>query len=135
MNELKPTLLIVDAGVRYWEDARVNGVKDESGTLIPFRSGERWKPVIDLATGKILDWPKGTVADIHYKVCDDGYYWIDNGPTGDRLKWKGDYVPDDFLCAGNRGYGDYIILKINEDGLIQGWKTPMVDINEWKELN
>lgn len=48
--------LIVEAGVRYWEDATVNGVEDSDGTLIPFRAGGNWCPIIDIGTGRVLDW-------------------------------------------------------------------------------
>ena len=64
------TKLRVSAGVRYWEDASVNGVEDTDGTLIPFRKGDLWCPIIDLETGQIYDWPAGANAYIHYKVCD-----------------------------------------------------------------
>ena len=45
--------LVVDARVRYWEDAEVNGVSDEEGELIPLKEDESLKPVIELATGRI----------------------------------------------------------------------------------
>lgn len=129
---LGSSLLVVDAGVRYWEDATVNGVEDSEGTLIPHRNGERWQPAIDLATGEILDWPTGTTADVHYKVCDDGEYWLAD-ETGKRLwKWGGCYVPDDLLCVGDRGYGDYIIFKVGADGKIAGWKRPTINAADWE---
>lgn len=128
----EPKLLIVDAGVRYWEDARVNGKADEDGTLIPFRKGDRWNPTIELTTGKMVDWPNGITADIHYKVCDDGEYWLAD-EHGVLFKWLGYYVPDDLLCVGDRGYGDYIILKVNQDGFIQGWSKPVIDEKEWSQ--
>ena len=56
--------LQVSAEVRYWEDAAINGAEDEAGTLIPFRNGDLWEPVIDLVAGRIVDWPEGVVADI-----------------------------------------------------------------------
>jgi hypothetical protein len=132
METQKPVLLIVDAGVRYWEDAAVNGEEDSDGTLIPHRRGDRWRPAIELATGAILDWPTGTTADVHYKVCDDGEYWLTD-ETGKRLlKWKGYYVPDRFLCVGDTGYGDYIIFKVGPDGVIHGWKQPAIRSEEWE---
>jgi len=56
-------------GVRYWEDASVNGSDGDQGS-IPMRSGDEWCPVIDLDDGTILDWPEGITADIDYKVSD-----------------------------------------------------------------
>lgn len=122
----------VCAAVRYWEDASVNGVPDKDGSLIPFRYGDLWKPLIRLDDGVIAGWPHGTTANIHYKVCDCGDYFIADENEERVLKWKGDYVPDSFLCHGDRGYGDYIILKVAVDGSILNWRTPTIDPDEWK---
>ena len=131
---LGSVLLVVDAGVRYWEDATVNDQVDTEGTLIPCRSGELWKPVIELATGKIRDWPQGTTADIHYKVCDAGEYWLADEAGNQLAKWKGHYVPDRLLCVGDRGYGDYIILTVESDGRIEGWHAPEIDADDWQRV-
>lgn len=116
--------LKVSAGVRYWEDAKVNGVEDADGTLIPIRNGDAWEPVIDIASGLVLDWPAGTTADIHYKVCDAGIYQLLNYERQVVAEYAG-YVPD-CLSPQESGFGDYIILKIGPDGAIEGWK-PMID--------
>jgi hypothetical protein len=129
---MSPSVLIVDARVRYWEDAEVNGVDDAEGSLIPCREGNSWKPSIELATGKILGWPTGTTADIHYKICDDGDYWLADSEGNKLYKWAGDYVPDRLLCVGDSGYGDYIILKVLEDGRIADW-VGIIELKEWVE--
>jgi hypothetical protein len=125
---------MVDARVRYWEDAVVNCYEDVAGSLIPCREGNSWKPSIELATGKILGWPMGTTADIHYKVCDDGDYWLADSEGNKLYKWAGDYVPDRLLCVGDSGYGDYIILKVRADGRIADWVMPLFDTGEWVRL-
>lgn len=121
----------VCAEVRYWEDARVNGADDNDGTLIPFRIGSLWKPLIRLADGYIIGWPEGTTASIHYKVADQGEYWLTDESQERIAKWKGDYVPDEFLCVGDNGYGDYIIFKVGADGKIAGWTLPDIVDKEW----
>ncbi len=127
--------LVVDARVRYWDDAEINGIQDsEDGLLMPFQSGESWCPVIDLETGMIHGWPKGTTADIHYKVFDDGDYWLSDIGGNRVAKWKGLCVPDAFLCVGDRGYGDYIIMKVDGAGMIEGWTQPEIDPEEWEIL-
>jgi hypothetical protein len=123
---VKAIYIEVCAGVRYWEDASVNGVEDTDGVLIPMRKGGTWTPVIRLADGAVMDWPQGMTADVHYKVCDQGEYWLLDDDLGRVAKWAGFYVPDDFLCHGDHGYGDYIIFKIGGDGLIEGWRAPEV---------
>jgi len=135
----KATRLIVKAGVRYWEDARINDIPDEEGTLVPFRWGDRWRPVIELSSGRIIDWPVGVTADIHYKVCDDGEYWLADEHNVPLAKYGTDptdtsYVPNDILCIGDNGYGDYIIMTVGPDGIIAGWKPPVIDPREWVTL-
>jgi hypothetical protein len=121
------TYIEVSAGVRYWEDATIYAVDDDKGTLTPFKRGDSWCPVIRLADGQIMDWPAGTNADIHFKVCDDGEYWILDENKKRIGKWAGYYVPNDFLCHGGQGHGDYIILKIDAEGVIQKWSKPEVE--------
>ena len=127
----KCTHLIVSARVRYWEDARINGIEDTDGTLIPFRRGDLWEATIELATGQFVGWPVGTVADIYYKVCDQGEYWLGGRSAEHVYKWRDDYVPDDLLCVGTRGYGDYILLRVGPDGTIIDWEPPQIDWEEW----
>lgn len=112
--------LHVRAGVRYWEDATVNGVEDEQGDLIPCRDGEDWKPIINIETGQITNWEQGKVADIHYKICDDGDYYLKDEKEEEVLHLEG-YVPS-VLCINDQGYGDYIIIKVDENGFIEDWK-------------
>ncbi|HVE20612.1 MAG TPA: hypothetical protein VNC39_01435 [Acidocella sp.] len=121
----------VEAGVRYWEGSTLNGEVDEDGN-IPRRKRDAWCPVIELETGRVIDWPPGTTADIHYKVCDDGRYWLLDASGAGLAKWKGYYVPNSILCVNDNGYGDYIIMKIGGDGLVIGWKKPDIDADQWE---
>lgn len=82
--------------VRYWEDGIVDGKEDTEGDKIPLRDGDNWNIVIDLERGIILDWPMGTTASVHYKVCDAGCYTLLNNYFEDVMK-KADYVPA-MLC-------------------------------------
>ena len=109
------------AEVRYWEDAYLNGEEDIDGK-IPLRMGKNWTPVIDLDNGRVMDWPEGVTADIHYKVCDASEYWLLDR-AGERIaKWK------------DNGYGDYIVFKIGDDGLIEGWTKPDIDSEQWENV-
>lgn len=103
--------------------------------MIPHRAGSRWQPVIELATGQIRNWPEGTTADVFFKVCDDGEYWLAD-QAGKRLwKWNGHYVPDDLLCIGEQGFGDYIVFRVAANGLIEGWRAPALDAGEWSPVD
>jgi hypothetical protein len=122
------TLLKVDAEVRYWEDATVNNEEDEEGTLIPCRVGDSWRPTIDIDAGVIRDWPAGTTAKIHYKVCDAGVYTLTD-EAGAVVVRKDGYVPA-MLSPGGSGYGDYIIMNVGEDGAIANWRVELADFQE-----
>ena len=113
-----------DIGVRYWEDGEVNGLQDsDDDPKMPLIHYGRWKLDIDLSTGKIKDWPEGTTASVHYKVCDDGRYQLldeEDNVVADVF----DYVPD-MLSPKGSGYGDYVIMDIDASGKIKGWKADL----------
>jgi len=119
-KEYDAKTLHVSAGVRYWEDAEVNGVEDVDGDLIPCRNGDNWTPIIDLSTGKITNWEQGKTAKIHYKVCDDGSYELRTA-SGEIITKIDGYVPDT-MCPDGNGYGDYIKMTIDENGIIENFK-------------
>lgn len=131
MNQAK--YIEVSAAARYWEDATLNGVSDEEGK-IPCRRGDCWEPLIDLLSGKIINWTEGNEAKVHYKVCDAGEYWLLDENKQRIAKWKDYYVPDNILCIGSKGYGDYLIMNIDQTGQILGWKKPYIDEDEWEEV-
>jgi hypothetical protein len=119
--------LHVFAFVRYWEDAEVNGEADNEGDFIPCKRGEMWCPVIDLDRGKIINWEQGKSADIHYKVCDAGTYELYDEMGKLFVKRENCYVPR-ILCPKQNGYGDYIIMKVDENGFIANFKADIEDL-------
>lgn len=132
--EVEAKTLQVKAGARYWEDATVNGVEDINGDLIPCRidgDDDNWFPVIDIDSGVITNWDKGKTAEIHYKVCDDGLYIVFDENEKEIARKEG-YVPDTMSPKEN-GYGDYIIMDVDENGLIQDWKFDIRDFIESEE--
>lgn len=123
--------LVVDCAPRYWEDSLVSlegsyiDIEDKDGDLIPCRNGDHvkrlsWNLMIDIDTGQILNWEIGKSARIHYKVCDAGVYVIfnDNFKECQYILWN--YVPN-ILSIGGEGYGDYIIMRINKEGIIENF--------------
>lgn len=130
-KEVEITTLWVFAEVRYWEDSTINGVDDDEGDLTPFRDGDMWCPIINVDSGIIRDWPVGTTASIHFKICDSGSYFLKDDTGETVLSIERDYVPS-ILCPNDNGYGDYIILNINENGQIQNWE---IDISSFQDKN
>jgi hypothetical protein len=87
----------------------------------PLRNGNEWQGTIDLATGKIKEWPEGTGdRRIFMKVCDGGTYSL-LGPDGNAVATLSNYVPE---CIPEGG--DYIDFKISSDGVINNW-NPRAD--------
>ena len=126
------TTLEVFANVRYWEDATINGVRDENEDLTPCKKGDLWCPIIEIDSGQITNWVKGTVADIHFKVCDQCAWGIKDENGQVLLKSEGDYVPGS-LSPKENGYGDYIIMDIDADGFIKDWDFNISDFTENEE--
>jgi len=106
--------------VRYWEDADVNGVREQKDIFtVPCRVGDSWRPVIDIEKGEILNWTQGITASLYYKVCDAGLYTLLDETDQPITVLKG-YVPD-MMCPEGGGCGDYIIMNIDENGRIAKW--------------
>lgn len=116
--------LQVKARVRYWEDAEVNGEDDtETGDNVPCKVGDFWCPIIDIETGIIDNWEQGKTAEVHYKVCDDGEYSLIDDKGKIIVSIEG-YVPN-IMCPKKKGFGDYIIMDIDEKGQIANWKIDL----------
>jgi hypothetical protein len=127
--EFEVTTLKVQAGVRYWEDSEFSGVEaEEDGSDTPCKQGDYWCPVIDIATGKILNWTIGITGNIHYKVCDDGKYTLLDA-DGSIIVEKDGYVPN-CMSPKENGYGDYIKMDILSDGTIVDWNPTFNDFTD-----
>lgn len=120
--------LQVIAKVCYWEDSTVNGMNDDvDNPIIPCRSGDYWTPRIDIQTGQIQDWTHGVFAEVCYKVCDEGTYTLldEKNQVIDSVEG---YVISS-MCPEGGGYGDYIIMDIDENGVIKNWAFNPDDFN------
>ena len=93
---------------------------------MPCKQGDLWCPEINIETGIIENWEIGKTANIHYKVS-DCCSWVIQDSNGRVIYFQDDgYVPDN-LCPAERGYGDYIIMNIDENGQIDKWKFNIDD--------
>jgi len=112
--------LLAKVGARYWEDSLLNGVEDIDKKM-PCIVDNYWCPLININTGVIINWKKGNVADIHYKCCDDGSYGLLDIDKN-LITHREGYVPK-ILDLYKDSYGDYIIMKIDSDGMIRDWNN------------
>lgn len=126
-KEFDVKFLAATAGIRYAEDVEVDGKECSELSQLPLNDGEYWQVIIAVDTGIIEKWPIGKTAKIHAKVCDDGTYSILDAKKQEIKTYSG-YVPDCF-AIGEIGYGDYIIMEIDENGKINGWEP---SFDEWQ---
>lgn len=133
--EVEIDKIFVKALVRHPKDAYINtgsGWEDEDNInfKMPFLFKENkqvfWKPLIDVNTGNIINWPKGISAKICYKVVDE--FACDLIDSNDSLVFRYDgYVPS-FMALDEEGYGDYIYITIENNGHIKGWSFSEADV-------
>ena len=119
-KEFDVKYLLAEVGARYWEDSDVNGDEDTNGDLIPCRDGDYWKPLIELETGKILNWEIGKTAKIHYKSCDDNIFKLLDKDKNIIKEIEG-YVID-MMSPAENGFGDYVIMNIDANGIIDAFE-------------
>ena len=137
-QEHDTNIMCCEIGVRYWEDASYydseTGIwidDDEDNPKIPCRTGETWRPIIDLNTNRILNWQPGVRYRTHYKCCDCFYCKIlDNLEPPSLLREYEGYVPE-----GLGEDGDYVIWEIDEDGTIIGGFNFTQDTIDYMERN
>ncbi|MBR5983387.1 MAG: hypothetical protein IK025_06675 [Bacteroidales bacterium] len=95
--------------------------KEFSENEIPCRQDdEHWVVTIDLTTHKIIEW-KQEYGDMYLftKVVDDGTYSLLDENKNELYRIDG-YVPNNLLPEKD-GFGDYLTLQVNEDGIIENW--------------
>ena len=121
---------------RYWEDSQIKEFNSneyqydtEEGDIIPCKNNSLWELVVDIEYGKILNWTNGVSAKIHYKVVDQGNYVIFDNKLNCTYHRIDEYVPK-FLSIDDNGYGDYIIITIDENGFIRNWNPESIEIEE-----
>ena len=105
-----------------WEDATVNGIEDtEQGDNIPCKEDEYWNIKIDVDSGVIQDWDNTKEANIHYKSADDNQFeFLDENE--EQIATYDGYVPDFLECTEEQGFGNYVLLEIENSGKIKNWK-------------
>jgi len=119
-KKVKIKTLAIAAKIKDWSESIINNVEDAKGTLTPCRIDNFWKPVIDINTGIIKNWVQGVKAEVCFKVIDGGSYYLNDEDGNIVLSIEKGYVPK-IACPKEEGYGDYIIMDIDENGKIADW--------------
>ena len=88
----------------------------------PLVSKGMWSAVIDLKTHKVVNW-KPEYGSLYFqaKVCDSGTYFLLDKDKTTVCKIAG-YVPNGLIPESD-DCGDYIRLKIMNDGTIENWPS------------
>ena len=113
--EIEVDAIRVELPVRY-------GTENIPGDF-PLRVGDTWRGTIDIATGKIREWPEGQSGEMSMKVCDMGIYQLLSGDEEVGCINE-NYVPD---CIPGR-YGDYVDFEIDANGVITNWNTDAKEV-------
>lgn len=112
-TEIEIDTIIIDIKCRYVGD----GEDDDVPTNTPMLTGDTWLAVVEIDTGKIKHWPKGKSVNLYSKVCDAGVYTLCS-PDGSPVAAIAGYVPHGVVPGD---WGDYVDLKIDENGVITNW--------------
>ena len=97
--------------------------------------GLYWSPVIELDSGRIVNWANGVAASVCIKVRDNGRYLLLDANKSAIYSRYHEYVHDAYLVHSiEPGYGDYIQFDVCEDGKIFNYKKPHFNNNEWSKV-
>lgn len=116
--EAEATAIRCTLPIRYEEDL------EELGADFPGLSGKRLTLTLDIDTATVRDWPAGRTASLHLKVVDEGSYDLLDAAGSVLVRRDGCYVPS---CIPS-SWGDYVVMSVEEDGRISGWRPCAVDI-------
>jgi hypothetical protein len=119
-KEIEIRSVCIDINIRY-----VGGDDGDIPEDFPLLEGNQWRALVDLDNGIIEDLP-GDARSMHVKVCDAGIYTLYDDRAEEVARIAG-YVPHGVVPGD---YGDYVILDIDENGVITNWpKLP--DVSEF----
>ena len=128
-KEVDITTLVAVFPLDDFEDAEFGG---EFNGEIPCKEGSAVKFIISFDTGVILNWTKGVTAEFHQKVVDCGSYYLLDSDSNIVASKEGYYVPR-CLSPSGRGFGDYVIINVDEDGKIENYKPDFDGLIEDEE--
>jgi len=75
---------------------------------------------------KNLQVVKRLIENLRTRSCSWVYRYVIVDENNEQVLHKNGYVPD-CLAIEDSGYGDYIIIKVDENGLINNWKFNISD--------
>jgi hypothetical protein len=108
-----------------------------SGTIellpqnIPFRNGDKWSAMIDLCGGIVMNWPNGIEAELDMRLADGASFELLDDRLGGRMRCVDDGTVPIFL-EKRREWSDFLKLRINGDGLVEGWANLDLGKSRWQ---
>ena len=120
-KEIEVTHIRITLPVRYGTEDILND--------FPLRNGEVWQAMVEMDTGRILDWPddpRFQQCHLEMKVVDEGTYILYDYSSDDfeEVAKLQDYVPHGVVPGE---WSDYVYLDIDK-GVITNWpKKPDLD--------
>ena len=137
-TDAEVSTLEIDAHMRYLEDTTYSCDGEwvncnENDSECPCTEGHQWKPIIDVNTGQILNWSADRKFWVFGKVCDEFKCKVKGINDEVLIDYEG-YVPN-CMSINDKGYGDYIDMIVNPDGIIQDWEFKQSDIDYMNMYN
>lgn len=84
---------------------------------------DRWKIIVDVETGQIINFPKDIDYNFFAKPVDSGSYYLLDKNKNIIASIEDNYVPNKAIPDSD-GYGDYINLNISKGYITNWYKSP-----------
>jgi hypothetical protein len=114
-TEVEIKSVIICIRPRYIGDSDEDDMPTDFPLLCPSKT--QWVANVDIESGQIAGWPIGEKREMSVKVCDAGRYTL-RDILGNNIAVINGYVPNGVVPGE---YGDYVDLKIDENGFITNW--------------
>lgn len=118
MNYSKAVETKVDINIQYLQMDLPIQLQDEIPKDYPFIFGKVWRPVVDIESGQICNFPpQAHSQEISLNVADSGRYTLHDRNFRCVHRYEG-FVPNQVVPST---YGNCVELNINERGKITNW--------------
>lgn len=121
-KEVDVKILAVNAYIRDWDVCDI--YLEPNDSEFPCLVKDEWQPLIEIETGKILNWQVGVKANINLRLRDNCSYKLIDINNNAIISRNDDYVP---YTLNNGNDSDQLTMEINEEGMIKDWDFDIYD--------